>query len=96
MDRTAEKTEEFGSKWSVKIPRKTSKKVLDKLRRVCYDKRVSARAPDGAVPCKLNNAKMTFITFGQNKVLIDKLSQRKFLSKFARQIIQNLILELRL
>ena len=37
-----------------------------------------------AVPCKLNNAKMTFITFGQNKVLIDKLSQRKFLSKFAR------------
>ena len=28
---------------------------------------------------------MTFITFGQNKVLIDKLSQRKFLSKFARE-----------
>ena len=26
---------------------------------------------------------MTFITFGQNKVLIEKLSQRKFLSKFA-------------
>ena len=29
------KTEEFGTEWCVKIPRKTSKKVLDKWRRVC-------------------------------------------------------------
>ena len=45
---------------------------------------IPLRRGRGLAPCKLNNVKMTFITFGQNKVLIDKLSQRKFLSKFAR------------
>ena len=51
-----------------------------------------------AVPCKLNNVKMTFITLDKYKVCLRfKNSQRKFLSKFARQIDQNtMILELRL
>ena len=38
-----------------------------------------------AVPCKLNNVKMTFITLDKYKVCLRfKNSQRKFLSKFAR------------
>ena len=53
-----------------------------------------------AVPCKLNNVKMTFITLDNYNGLFKrkrKNSQRKFLSKFARQIDQKItILELRL
>ena len=38
-----------------------------------------------AVPCKLNNVKMTFITLDKYKGCLRlKNSQRKFLSKFAR------------
>ena len=46
-----------------------------------------------AVPCKLNNVKMTFITLDNYNGLFKrkrKNSQRKFLSKFARQIIRKI------
>ena len=57
-----------------------------------------ASAESSSVPCKLNNAKTnktpwTIIMDCLRNSCTNENSQRKFLSKFARQIIQNLILE---
>ena len=66
LDRNAEKIEEFG----LKAKRENSLKNLEKSswqRSVNVLRWMSQRASDWrrAVPCKLNNAKMTFITVGQ-------------------------------
>ena len=76
---------------------KKSKKMLDNARCLCYH--IKVRCGEQSAPCKLNNVRRTIRT--PWTIIMDclrlfvyelrKNSQRKFLSKFARQIDRKMI-----